>query len=80
MINTGKAFEEDLFSEMRIHHCLLRSVGPCVRCGFVKMDWQNLKKHDQEPKATLSKFRNIPGLGDIFGMLYQMEILDMEAY
>lgn len=36
VIDTGKAYEEDLFCEMRLESCLLRTPGPSVRCGVIR--------------------------------------------
>ena len=64
---------------MRVGPVLLRNCGPCIRCNTIRM---NLDKHcpvdEFEPLSTLSTFRNCPGLGPLFGMYYQMEVLDTE--
>ena len=54
----------------------MRNCGPCIRCNTIRM---NLDKHcrvdEGEPYSTLATFRTSPGMGVVFGMYYQMEIL-----
>lgn len=81
VVNTKVPFSEDFFAEMRIGTCLLRNVGPTIRCNAIRTDWEKqLHCKENEPSATLSKFRNIPGLGNIFGMYYQQEFMNEEIY
>ena len=38
----------------------------------------NVRVEDCEPYKTLSTFRNVPGLGILFGMYYQMDVLETD--
>lgn len=77
VINTGRPFEEDYFCEMRLESCLMRTPGPSVRCGVIRTDYEKKDMCPEfEPMATLKTFREIPTVGNVFGMYYQMEILD----
>ncbi len=77
MIEWPEAFAEDRFFEMRVGSILLRNSGPCIRCNTIRL---NLDKNERieefEPYATLTSFRSIPGLGVLFGMYYQMDVLE----
>ena len=76
MIDT-EAWREDDFNELRVGPVLMRSSGPCWRCNTIRT---NLDKHELidefEPMSTLGTFRTCPGIGVVFGMYYQIEILD----
>ena len=72
VISTNTPFSEDLFAEMRLGSCLLRNVGPTIRCNAIRTNWDKEKYcAEEEPTKTLTKFRNVPGLGVLFGMYYQ---------
>jgi len=72
VIETGEAYSEDLYAEMRVGTLLLRNVGPTIRCNAVRMNWdKNDRYEDKEPNATLQQYRNVKGLGNLFGMYYQ---------
>ena len=71
IIDTGKAFSEDNFVEMRLASCLMRNAGPTIRCSAVRTDWDKKDKcPENEPTCTLTQFRNIPTKGVVFGMYY----------
>ena len=81
IVNTGEAFSEDLFVEMRLGCCLMRNAGPTIRCSMIRTDWEKRDKcPENEPTTTLNSFRNIPTKGVVFGMYYQQEFLDRELY
>ena len=55
----------------------MRNSGPCIRCNTIRLNLdKNERIDDFEPYATLSYFRAIPGLGVMFGMYYQMDVLE----
>ena len=77
LLDTSNAFDEDKFAEMRIGSILMRTVGPCVRCSAVECNYDaHERMPDNEPNLTLNTFRKAPKLGALFGMYYQMELLD----
>jgi uncharacterized protein YcbX len=39
VIDSGKAFSEDLYAEMRIGCCLMRNAGPTARCNAIRTNW-----------------------------------------
>lgn len=39
VIDSGVAFSEDLYSEMRIGCFLLRNAGPTARCNAIRTNW-----------------------------------------
>lgn len=56
---------------MRIGACLLRNAGPTIRCNAIRTNWEKeTRVGEEEPNRTLTKFRNVPGLGILFGMYY----------
>lgn len=70
-------FAEDGFYEMRVGPILLRNSGPCVRCSTIRMNLDtNVKVEEQEPYSTIATFRTVPGMGVLFGMYYQMDVLE----
>lgn len=81
VVNTGTAYSEDNFSEMRIGPCLFRTAGPCIRCNAIRTNWnEKVRVAEEEPNRTLKKFRQVDGLGILFGMYYQQEILTETEY
>lgn len=81
VIESGEAFSEDLYAEMRIGCFLMRNAGPTVRCNAIRTNWVSQKRvGEEEPYRTLSKFRNLPGLGILFGMYYQQEKMNRQDY
>ena len=51
-------------------------MGPCIRCGAIAVDYAAARKFEEkEPQYTLGKYRNVKGLGKLFGMYYQQDIL-----
>lgn len=76
VLDTKLSYSEDNYNELRAGAILMRNCGPCIRCNTIRM---NLDKHcpvdENEPYNTLGTFRTCPGLGVMFGMYYQMEIL-----
>lgn len=55
----------------------MRNSGPCIRCNTIRLNLDNCcRVEEMEPYSTLSTFRNVPGLGPLFGMYYQMDILE----
>ena len=73
------AFAEDEFFEMRVGPILMRNSGPCIRCNTIRMNLDNnVRVEDCEPYRTLSTFRNVTGLGILFGMYYQMDVLETD--
>ena len=81
VIDSGLAFSEDLYAEMRIGSFLLRNAGPTARCNAIRTNWDEQKRvGEEEPYRTLSKFRNLPGLGILFGMYYQQERMNQADY
>jgi len=70
-------FGEDRFFEMRVGPILLRNSGPCIRCSTIRMNLDsNVRVEDYEPYSTLATFRTVPGMGVLFGMYYQMDVLE----
>ena len=58
----------------------MRTSGPCIRCNTIRMNLDNnVRVEDCEPYRTLSTFRNVPGLGILFGMYYQMDVLETDT-
>jgi uncharacterized protein YcbX len=41
VIDTKEGFSEDLYAEMRIGSCLLRNVGPTIRCNAIRTNYDN---------------------------------------
>ena len=81
IIETGQAYSEDLFSELRIGSCLFRSAGPCIRCNDIRTNYETKNRlGENEPNATLAKYRNLHEKGVIFGMYFQMEIMTKSEY
>ena len=71
VIQTEESFSEDLYGEIRIGNCFMRNAGPTARCNAIRTNWDKETRVDEEePYKTLSKFRNYPGLGMLFGMYY----------
>lgn len=66
---------------MRIGPCLFRTAGPCIRCNAIRTNWnEKVRVAEEEPNRTLKKFRQVDGLGILFGMYYQQEILTESQY
>lgn len=81
VIDTKEGFSEDLFAEMRIGSCLLRNVGPTIRCNAIRTNYDNkVKVADEEPNRTLTQFRNAEGMGILFGMYYQQDLMTRQDY
>jgi len=80
VIEWPESFAEDRWFELRAGPILMRNSGPCIRCNTIRL---NLDKccmvEENEPYSTLSTFRNIPELGILFGMYYQMDVLETET-
>ena len=56
---------------MRLGTVLLRNAGPTIRCNAIRTNWETKNRvAEEEPNRTLTKFRNVPGLGILFGMYY----------
>ena len=76
VLDTGVAWSEDDFCELRVGSALVRSVGPTARCPVIRVNWDKPGlQAEYEPYSTLSTFRTLPGFGVIFGMYYQVELL-----
>jgi len=55
----------------------MRNSGPCIRCNTIRLNLdKNERVEEFEPYATLTSFRSSPGLGVMFGMYYQMDVLE----
>ena len=77
VIEWPEPFAEDKFFEMRVGPILMRNSGPCIRCNTIRMNLDsNVRVEDREPYSTLAQFRSVPGLGVLFGMYYQMDVLE----
>ena len=75
-----EAFAEDRFFEFRVGPILMRNSGPCIRCSTIRLNLDNnCQVEDYEPYSTLASFRTVPGMGVIFGMYYQMDVLETPA-
>ena len=62
---------------MRVGSILMRNSGPCIRCNTIRLNLdKNERVEEFEPYATLASFRSSPGLGVMFGMYYQMDVLE----
>ena len=79
VIEWYESFAEDRWFEFRAGPILIRNAGPCIRCNTIRMNLDNCcRVEENEPYSTLGTFRNIPEMGVIFGMYYQMDVLDTE--
>ena len=80
VVDSGKAFSEDKYVELRLGQCLMRNCGPTIRCNTIRLDWDG-KNYlpEREPYSTLGTYRNLSNLGVVFGMYYQMEMLQSSA-
>ena len=77
VLDTGAPWSEDNHFELRAGSALMRNCGPCIRCNTIRVNWdKHCRVEEMEPYNTLAGFRTAPGLGVMFGMYYQMEILD----
>jgi len=56
---------------MRVGPLMMRNSGPCIRCNTIRLNLEKECRVDEnEPYATLIKFRSVPSLGAMFGMYY----------
>ena len=79
VIEWPEAYAEDRFMEMRVGPILMRTSGPCIRCNTIRLQLDKGKRlDDYEPYKTLGTYRNAPGMGHMFGMYYQMDVLETE--
>lgn len=70
-------FAEDKFFELRVGPILMRNSGPCIRCNTIRMNLDKcVRVEDREPYSTLASYRSVPGMGALFGMYYQMDVLE----
>ena len=77
VLDTEAPWSEDNHFELRAGSALMRNCGPCIRCNTIRVNWdKHCRVEEMEPYNTLAGFRTAPGLGVMFGMYYQMEILD----
>jgi len=77
VLDWPEPFAEDRFFEFRVGPILMRNSGPCVRCSTIRMNLDtNVRVEENEPYSTLATFRTVPGLGVLFGMYYQMDVLE----
>lgn len=77
VLDWPEAFAEDNFFELRVGPILMRNSGPCIRCDTIRMNLdKNVRVDEFEPYSTLGTFRTVPGMGVIFGMYYQMDVLE----
>ena len=71
VLDLKESFAEDEFFEMRVGPLMFRNSGPCIRCNTIRLNLdKECRVEEQEPYATLIKFRAIAGLGAMFGMYY----------
>ena len=76
VLDTDKEFDEDNYFEMRVGACLMRNCGPTIRCNTIRLNLdKNCRVDNCEPYNTLGTYRTVAGLGILFGMYYQQEIL-----
>jgi len=74
LVDTGAAYSEDLFTEVRVGTCMLRCAGPSIRCNTIRCNYEEKRKYEEtEPNSTLNKYRFMEGYSIIFGMFYQSE-------
>lgn len=60
---------------------MLRNAGPTARCNAIRTNWDESKRvSEEEPYRTLGTYRNLPGLGLLFGMYYQQEQMNETDY
>jgi hypothetical protein len=80
IIDTGVAYEEDLFQEFRIANTFVRNVGFCSRCKAVSNNYEtNDRNPELEPNPTLAKYRKHE-LGTLFGTYHMVEIIPSEEH
>jgi uncharacterized protein YcbX len=79
IIDTGVAYEEDLFQEFRIGSTMVRTVGFCGRCKVVACNYEsNQHNPELEPNPTLNSYRKHE-LGTLFGTYHMVEIIPSVA-
>lgn len=77
VIDWPESFAEDLWFELRAGPILMRNSGPCIRCNTIRLNLDKCcRVEEMEPYSTLATFRNVPELGNLFGMYYQMDVLE----
>ena len=68
VIETPIPFMESDWSQLQINQVILALVKPCSRCLVTTTDQHTGDRHPlQEPLATLSRFRQVPQQGILFG-------------
>lgn len=68
VIETPIPFMESDWSQVQINQVILALVKPCSRCLVTTTDQHTGDRHPlQEPLATLSRFRQVPQQGILFG-------------
>ena len=76
VIDFDVPYSEEEIMEARIENILLRQVGPAHRCKVTAVDWKTGDFHEEmEPYSTINHQRNLKGIGGIFGIYMQLDIM-----
>ena len=81
VIDYDTPYVEEEIMQARIGNILLRQVGPAWRCKVTAIDWKTGDLSEvMEPYKSIHEDRNLKGIGGIFGIYMQLDIMAQDFF